>query len=95
MTRDELIAKISKKTGLTKTQVSQSMKTMIEEITDALRKKDSVSFVGFGTFKTTTRKARTGRNPRTGEIINIPATRVPKFQPGKVLRDAVRGKSSK
>lgn len=95
MTRDELIARISKKTGLSKTQVSNSLKSMLDEITDALRKGDKISFVGFGTFSTARRKARTGRNPRTGEKLNIPATTVPKFQPGKGLKDAVRGRKGR
>jgi DNA-binding protein HU-beta len=63
---------------------------VVSTITKALKKNDTVSLVGFGTFKVGQRKARKGRNPRTGAVINIKAKKVPRFTPGKALQDAVK-----
>ncbi len=76
--------------GITKAQATRAMKSMITNITKSLRKGNKVTFVGFGSFDVSKRKARTGRNPRTGAEIRIPASKVPKFKPGKALKDAVR-----
>ena len=65
---------------------------LFDAITESLKQGDSLTLVGFGSFKVTKRAARQGRNPRTGEPISIPAATVPSFAPGKVLRDAVNGK---
>ena len=90
MNKQEVVAKIAKDAGLTKTSAAAAIDSLIDGITKALRKGDSVSFVGFGTFKTSNRKARTARNPQTGAAIKIPKRRVPKFAAGKALKQAVR-----
>jgi len=89
MTKDELVAKIADASKTPKTQVNKMLKATLAEITKALKKGDKVSFVGFGTFVTAKRAKRIGRNPQTGEKLTIPATTVPKFKPGKQLREAV------
>lgn len=90
MNKQEVVAKIAKDAGLTKTSAAAAVDSLIDGITKALRKGDSVSFVGFGTFKTSNRKARTARNPQTGAPIKIPKRRVPKFAAGKALKQAVK-----
>ncbi len=90
MTKEELVAKIAKETKLSKAQSTRALNSMLEGITSSLKKGKRVSFVGFGTFSVSKRKARTGRNPQTGESIRIPAARVPKFKAGKALKDAVK-----
>ena len=74
----------------TKKEAQAAVDCVFSTITKALKKKDTVSLVGFGTFKVDSRKARTGRNPRTGEEIKIKAKKVPKFAAGKALKDAVK-----
>jgi DNA-binding protein HU-beta len=90
MTKDELVTKMAKDAGISKRAANDAMKTFIDTVTTTLKKGQKVSFVGFGTFTTSKRKARTGRNPQTGASIKIPAARIPKFRPGKMLRDAVK-----
>ncbi len=90
MTRDELIEKIAKDCKLSKAQADRAMKSMLEGITTSLKKGKKISFVGFGTFSITKRKARNGRNPQTGETIRIAAAKVPKFKPGLKLKTAVK-----
>lgn len=90
MTKEQLVTKIAKDCNLSKRQANDAVKSFIGSVTAALKKGQKVSFVGFGTFSTTKRKARTGRNPQTGEALKIPAARVPKFKAGKSLRDAVK-----
>lgn len=90
MTKEQLVTKIAKDCKISKRQANEAVKTFFDSVTGALKKGQKVSFVGFGTFTTTKRKARTGRNPRTGTAIKIPAARIPKFRPGKALRDAVK-----
>ena len=89
MNKQELVAKIAKDTGVSKTSASAAVESLIEGVTKALRKGDSITFVGFGTFKTSMRKARTARNPRTGAEIKIPKRKVVKFGAGKALKAAV------
>lgn len=72
-----------------KAEAKAAVDRVFETITGALKKSEAVTLVGFGTFKVENRKARTGRNPQTGEMIDIKARRVPKFVPGKSLKDAV------
>ena len=90
MTKDEFVAKVAAKTGASKAQVNENLKATLDTITEALKKGDKISFVGFGTFSTSKRAKRIGRNPRTGEKITIPATKVAKFKAGKNLKDAVK-----
>lgn len=89
MNKQELIAKIAKDTGATKSLAAQSVDSLIEGITKALKKGDTVTFVGFGTFKTSQRKARTARNPQTGAAIKIPKRKAVRFVAGKALKSAV------
>ena len=91
MNKQELIAAIATDSGLTKVEAEKALNSVTSNITAALTKKDKVTLVGFGTFSTSDRAARTGRNPRTGETINIAATTVPKFKAGKELKMAIKG----
>jgi len=90
MTKDELIEKVASGASLSKADAGRVINTTIASITSALKKGHSVTLVGFGTFKISKRKARKGRNPRTGEVINIKAAKVPRFTAGKGLKDAVK-----
>lgn len=90
MNKQDLAAKIADDTGMTKTSAAAAIESLIDGITRSLKKGNPVSFVGFGTFKVSQRKARTARNPRTGASIKIPKRRVPRFSAGKALRQAVR-----
>jgi DNA-binding protein HU-beta len=90
MNKQELIAKIARDTGSSKAGAAAAVESLIEGITGSLRKGDAITFVGFGTFKTSQRKARTARNPQTGAAIKIPKRRVVRFTAGKSLRQAVR-----
>lgn len=89
MNKADLIAKIAKDAGISKAVATKALDATLESIKAALKKKDKVTLVGFGTFSVLQRKARKGRNPRTGKEINIPAKKVPKFTPGKELKEAV------
>lgn len=88
MTKADLVAKVAE-TGMTKKQAAAAVDTVIDSIKAALADGDSVRLVGFGTFSVKERKARVGRNPRTGDEIEIPAKKVPLFSAGKALKDAV------
>jgi nucleoid DNA-binding protein len=90
MNKQDVVSKIAKDTGLTKTTAAAAVDSLIDSITRSLKKGDPVSFVGFGTFKVSNRKARTARNPQTGDAIKIPKRRVPRFSAGKALKQAVR-----
>jgi DNA-binding protein HU-beta len=89
VTKKELIVSIAEQAGIAKGAAEKALNAVIDGITDALSNRDKVTFVGFGTFYVTERPARKGRNPKTGEPIKIPASKVPKFKPGKALKDAV------
>lgn len=89
MNKTELIDFISNKADLSKADAGRALDAFIDAVTTTLKDKDSITLVGFGTFAVSERAARTGRNPRTGESIEIKAAIVPKFRPGKALRDAV------
>jgi DNA-binding protein HU-beta len=90
MTKAELIDKIASGTGLSKADASRALDSTLNSVRLALKKGQKVTLVGFGTFAVVKRKTRKGRNPRTGQVITIPAAKVPKFSAGKALKDAVR-----
>ncbi|MBN1627908.1 MAG: HU family DNA-binding protein [Deltaproteobacteria bacterium] len=88
MNKGDLINELAKVTS-TKKEAEAALDCVLSTITKALKKNDTVTLVGFGTFKVSKRTARTGRNPQTGEEIKIKAKKVPKFVAGKALKDAV------
>ncbi len=90
MNKTELIDAVSAKSGLTKADSDRAFKAMVEAVTEALAKGDQVSLIGFGTFLVRERQARSGRNPRTGDAIEIAAAKIPAFKAGKALKDAVQ-----
>jgi len=90
MTKAEFINNVSKRVKLSKAQTARIVDTLLDEVQALLKRGDSIAFTGFGTFMVTKRKARKGRNPRTGAIMNIPATAVPRFRPGKHLKSAIK-----
>jgi nucleoid DNA-binding protein len=90
MTKADLIEKIAAGTKLSKSDATQALDVTIGGIKGSLKKGQKVTLVGFGTFSVSKRKARIGRNPRTGEAIKIPATKVPKFIAAQGLKDAVK-----
>ena len=89
MNKAELIERVARDTGLTKADSLRAIDALLDNVTKSLRKGEKVTLVGFGSFQTARRKARNGRNPQTGTLIKIAARRVPKFIPGKELRDEV------
>jgi DNA-binding protein HU-beta len=90
MTKAELIDQMAKDAGITKAAAEKALASFLDGVTKTLKKKDGkVTLVGFGTFSTAKRKARTGRNPQTGAAIKIKAKKVVKFKAGKKLSDAV------
>ena len=89
MNKADLIARVSETTGLPKATTEVAVNTIFTAITDSLAQGDSIALAGFGTFNVKSREARKGRNPRTGDEIDIPASNVPGFKAGKVLKDAV------
>ncbi len=89
MNKADLLDAVSAKTGLDKHQASSALEAVLSTVSDALSQGTSVSLVGFGVFSVNERAARVGRNPRTGESIEIPPARAPKFKAGKGLKDAV------
>jgi DNA-binding protein HU-beta len=87
--RNDLVDAVSERTGLAKSDAARALDAVLGAITESLRKGEAVALSGFGSFVTKTRAARTGRNPRTGESIAIPASRAPAFKAGKGLKDAL------
>ena len=88
MNKQELIENIAESADITKAAAARALDTVVESITDSLKKGDSVVLVGFGTFSVRDRAARTGRNPQTGQEIQIAAAKVPAFKAGKALKEA-------
>ena len=89
MNKQDVIAKIVKDTGLTKVGATGAVESLLDGIKKSLKKGQSVTFVGFGTFQTSVRKARTARNPQTGATVKVPKRRVARFKAGKALKDAI------
>jgi len=89
MNKNDLIAEVADTTGLTKADATKAVDGVLDIIATSLKKGDEVRLVGFGTFAVAKRAASEGRNPRTGEKINIPASKRPKFTAGKALKDVV------
>ena len=94
MNKQDLIDEVSTKVGITKVMTGDVIKAMIEVVSTALNNGEKVTLVGFGTFQTANRKARKGRNPKSGREILIPAKKVAKFKPGGALSKSVNGKVS-
>lgn len=90
MNKAALVDKVHDVLGGTKVQAEQVVDAIFDAITSSLKKGDDVSVAGFGIFKAKMRAARTARNPRTGDTVNVPAMRVPKFQAAKALKEAVK-----
>ena len=90
MNKAELVEEVANQTGLTKKVSREAIDAVISTISDSLAREEKVTLVGFGTFQVMERKARRGVYPQTGEELQIPAKKVPKFRPGKGLREAVR-----
>lgn len=89
MNKNDLVAAVASRTGLSKSDAAKAVDGVVSAVTSALQRGSEVRLVGFGTFSVSRRAATTGRNPRTGERIQIPATNVPKFKSGKALKSAV------
>lgn len=89
MNKNDLVAAVSDDSGLSKSDATRAVDSVFDSITKALKKGSEVRLVGFGTFSVSNRKASVGRNPRTGEQIQIPASKQPKFKAGKGLKDAI------
>ena len=90
MTKTELIAQVANDSGIKKSVAEQVLNALMDNIEKALKAGDKITLTGFGTFQCTERAGRTGRNPRTGKEINIPACSVPKFKPGNKLKEALK-----
>lgn len=91
MTKQEFVDAVADKAGMSKRDAGAAVDAVLDCITDTLRRRDSVTFTGFGKFSTSARAARMGVNPRTGAKVMIPATTVPKFSAGSALKSAVKG----
>ena len=89
MNKTELIAAIAEKAELSKKDSEKALKAFVDVVTEELKKENKIQLVGFGTFEVSSRSARTGRNPQTGEEMEIAACKAPKFKAGKALKDAV------
>ena len=95
MNKSELVAAVAEKAEVSKKDAAAAIEAVFEVIGDELQKKEKVQLIGFGTFQTSERKARTGRNPQTGAEIKIAATTLPAFKPGKALKEKVNSKPAK
>lgn len=92
MTKSELVSAVAAKANLKKVEAEKAVAAFVETVTETLKSGGKLGLIGFGTFSTSKRAARKGQNPQTGKKINIPASVVPKFKPGKGLKDAVNNK---
>ena len=92
MNKTELVAAIAEQAEISKKDAEKALKAFTDVVTDELKKGEKIQLVGFGTFEVSTRAAREGRNPQTGETMTIEASKSPKFKAGKALKDVVNGK---
>lgn len=90
MNKAQLISRVARDRRISKVQAARTIDSFLDHITRSLKKGDRASLVGFGTFTVVRRRARKGRNPQTGETINIPARRVARFTPGRAMKAALR-----
>lgn len=90
MNKTDLVNSIAEKSGLTKKDVEMVLNSFLGEVTEALSAGDKVQLIGFGTFETRKRSGRLGRNPQTGETLNIPESKIPAFKAGNKLKEAVK-----
>ena len=95
MTKAELVEKVAKDAEITKAKAELAVKSFLDGVTEALKTGDKVTFVGFGSFSVSDRKARVGRNPQTGQEIKIAARKAVGFSAGKQLKDAIQGPAKK
>ena len=93
MTKAEVVDLVAQRTGISRQQAYESVEIFLDSVKDALKEGQKVSLVGFGTFLVKDKNARNGRNPRTGEQIDIPPKKVPIFKPGKSFRESVAKKT--
>ena len=89
MTKEEFVTRVSSDVGISKARVNEVLKSFVNNISNALKEGDKVTFIGFGSFQVAQRAARMGRNPQTGEKQRFPATKVPKFRPSRKLRELI------
>lgn len=89
MNKTELVAAMAEQSGLSKKDAEKALKAFTDVVAEQLKKEDKIQLVGFGTFEVSKRAAREGRNPQSGEVMNIPASKAPKFKAGKALKDMV------
>ena len=89
MKKTELISAVAEKADLSKKDSEAAVKALVETVTEELKKGEKVQLVGFGTFEVSERAAREGRNPQTGKVMKIKASKAPKFKAGKALKDAI------
>lgn len=89
MNRTELVAAMAEKSQLSKKDAESALKAFIDVVSEEMQKGEKIQLVGFGTFEVSERAAREGRNPKSGEVMNIPASKTPKFKAGKALKDMV------
>ncbi|WP_298509832.1 HU family DNA-binding protein [uncultured Ruminobacter sp.] len=90
MNKTQLVEKIAERANITKKKADEALKAFESVVTETLGNDETITLVGFGTFEASERKSREGRNPRTGEVVKIDARKVPKFRPGKALKDALK-----
>ena len=90
MNKTELVAAVAAKSGISKKDADAAVAAVVASVTDALAKGEKVQLIGFGTFETRARAAKQARNPRTGETMTVPATKVPAFKAGAALKEAVK-----
>ena len=89
MNKTELVAAMAEKAGLSKKDAEAALKAFTETVAEELKKGEKIALVGFGTFEVSERAAREGRNPQSGEVMHIAASKAPKFKAGKALKDAI------